>query len=234
MIRLNTSTAFKWIHHETDQMKFNKETMNYEGLPYVRHFIPKRFNHFCKILHPMYRDHNVKDENLLWADAPDDDEFKPGDRLWFKDLAKNYNIAYTNEITSGDIRRKIGSVPRYILFADEGYIELEEVERIVSVLRSFTKEDTCYFQYDILKIVNMDRHAKEYLYSGKLIDVLELTKRPHGSPTYWWNASKTWCIYTDFDLTYSIVGGSKEIIDSFLSNPTLECFEIDKNYILKD
>ncbi|MFO1443645.1 hypothetical protein KDN24_10555 [Bacillus sp. Bva_UNVM-123] len=224
MIKLTTFTQFEWIQEETNRNKVG----------FISNVIPNRYHYFCKILHPIYRDKNIKDERLLWSQCDPDEEvqFNIGERLWFKDLAKKYNIEYTNSISSRDFFRSLGGYPRYMVFPDEGSMELNEVGKIVSVLQPFTQGEKCYFYYDLLKTVNIDPVANGYLYFGDLKDLIDLSKQPHGSATYWWNQSKTWCLYTDYDLDYSIVGGKKEVIESLLSDDSLECIEIGSVSIL--
>ncbi len=222
MIKLITFAPFDWILMET----------NYSG--FISSIMPKRFNYSCKILHPIYRDNNIKNEGLLWSQCNPDEEVQlsVGERLWYRDLAKKYNIAYTKDITSRNIFRSLGGYPRYMLLAEEGSMESDELEKIISVLQPFSEGEQCYFYYDGLKTVNVDPDTDGYLYAGDLENLIELSQKAHGSPTYWWNQSKTWCLYTDFDLDFSIVGGTKEVIDSLLSADSLECIETDRDSIL--
>jgi hypothetical protein len=41
-------------------------------------------------------------------------------------------------------------------------------------------------------------------------------------PNLWWPDDKSWCVACEIDFPYTYVGGSKELIDAILEDPTLE------------
>lgn len=46
-------------------------------------------------------------------------------------------------------------------------------------------------------------------------------------PSFWWPADRTWFASSDIDASSTYVGGSKELIEELLSDPSLETFPAD-------
>jgi hypothetical protein len=223
MQKLTTLSPAKWIIEETEKIDFN----NWTG-GRVSNLVPGRYSHYCKIIHPIYRNKTVFDENLLYGDLDPHERFpiELGERIRLKDLAKKYNLRYTKEISSYSIIRLFGSNPRYLIGGAHGEIDDETVKEIISVLQPFTQTSNCYFHYEMLKV---PKYYKAQLYYGKLTDVIDLSHddEVQGSPSCWWEENKSWCLYTEYDLDFSIFGGSKEMVDALLANNFLECIEVD-------
>ncbi|GAA0339606.1 hypothetical protein GCM10008967_32450 [Bacillus carboniphilus] len=118
MERLKDFNQFTWIQEETERVDFKK----WKGC-YISNLIPHRYEHYCKIMHPIYRDLNIEDETLLWSqsDPNDSTPFDFGERLTLKDLAQKYNLQYTKEIRTSTIYHLLGGYPRYLLLPDEEY-----------------------------------------------------------------------------------------------------------------
>ncbi|HWO77404.1 MAG TPA: hypothetical protein VNM69_16180 [Bacillus sp. (in: firmicutes)] len=230
MIKLKDFNQFKWIQEEKESIDFE----NWKGCK-VSNLLPARYNHYCKIMHPIYLDSTIKDESLLWSQCNPDEpvQFVFGERLTLKELAEKYKLHYTKEISTWTISHLLGGIPRYLFIPEEGSIDEKTLRELVSVLKPFTKGIQCYFQYHLLKIVHSfpGKIENGQLYYGKLEDVFQLYEmgdgRRFGSPSYWWAEDKSWCLHTDFDSDFSLLGGSKEIVEALLSNYELECIEVD-------
>ncbi|WP_421383144.1 hypothetical protein ACOJQI_02285 [Bacillus salacetis] len=231
MKKLTDFSSFQWILEETERVDF----INWQG-SFVYHFIPERFSHYCKIMHPIFRDLNVTDENLLWSDCDPDEEidFNNSERLSFKDLAFKYDLKYTKEFSSHTICHLHGTrfpkCPRYLLFPSEGTMDEGTLRRMLPLLQSFTS-GSCYFQYHLLAVRNYrEDHGNGYLYHGGLKDVVGLcSSKDHPvSPTYWWDENREWCLYTDPDLDFTLFGGNKRMIDKLKGDSLLEVIEVDR------
>ncbi|WP_404448479.1 hypothetical protein LG307_04325 [Sutcliffiella horikoshii] len=211
----NDLTAYKWIEKETVSVDFE----NWNGGK-ACNLIPNRYTHYCKIINStFYRDRGITDETLLWSQFhPNEHEIEIdlGEGITLKELASKYDIPYDKKISSKSIERKLGGCPRYLIYPDEGRINLDVLKEITKVLAPFTKEQPCYFFYDILKLI--DRNPSDGLengqvYSGKLVDIFTIYHKGDrdglASPTYWWPEDRSWCLSTDYDLDFTIFGGSK-------------------------
>ncbi|QFT87861.1 hypothetical protein FIU87_04265 [Bacillus sp. THAF10] len=224
--RLEKLTPYQWIKDETLEIDWDK------GI-YVSHLLPQRYSHYCKIFNPLFRDKNFTDENVFYFECdPDVDKVESGEKITLKAVVDKYQIPYTKEINSRAIKKKLGGYPRYLIYGNEGKLDTDELKEVVSELRAFTNDQECYFYYEVLKtIYAQPEDIGEHLYSGRLNDVLPLSRIGEmgglGSPTSWWPEDKSWCVFTGYDLEYSLVGGSKNLITALLSNPNLECLEVD-------
>ncbi|GGE68570.1 hypothetical protein [Priestia taiwanensis] len=223
MQKLSTLSATKWLVEETEKIDFD----NWTGCR-VSNLVPRRYSHYCKIIHPIHHDKTIVDENLLWSDLDPLEGviIELGERIRLKDLATKYNLHYTKEISIDSLIHLFNSSPRYLIGGLEGNIDDETIKEIVSVLQPFTKTGNCYFHYEMLKV---PKYYEEQLYYGKLTDALDLSHDDHaeGSPSWWWEENKHWCLATEYDLSFSLFGGSKEMVDSLLANEFLECIEVD-------
>jgi len=67
------------------------------------------------------------------------------------------------------------------------------------------------------------------MYSGDLHDVLEIFEIGYvrRTPTYWWPADRAWCVCTDNDLTFTLIGGSASLIGALLADDVLECIQVE-------
>ena len=222
MEKLDSLEEYKWIRDETVYFLTDKR----EGSR-VENFLPKCFAHYCKIIHPLFRDPQIKDENLLWSECTREqsDEIQLGERLRLMELAEKYDLKFSKELSPASLMNKLDGFPRYIISGEEGEIESNSLKALVGVLLRFGGEGNCYFLYGLLKSANYI----DELYQGELAEVEELAKRDHlyGTPSYWWPADKSWCLYADIDLNFSLIGGSPKLIEAILADDFLECIECD-------
>jgi hypothetical protein len=61
---------------------------------------------------------------------------------------------------------------------------------------------------------------KPLLFSGELKDLPDFSAAT--PPEYWWPQSQRWCVCSDYDLPFTIIGGSHGLIDQIGSNALLE------------
>jgi hypothetical protein len=69
---------------------------------------------------------------------------------------------------------------------------------------------------------------KPLLYLGPLEQLQRFLKETDRqfTPEYWWPEDRSWCVCSDYDLPFTIVGGSNQLIDSILTNPDLESIRV--------
>ena len=49
------------------------------------------------------------------------------------------------------------------------------------------------------------------------------------TPTHWFPEDLSWLVCSDYDLTFSLVGGSEHLVQQLLDHPTLECVRVAPN-----
>ncbi len=139
-----------------------------------------------------------------------------------------------HEIT--DIRKWFG--PQYRR-PDEGSLPSKECELLAGLVREFTETTELYYfcfwegygqaEFDPAfrfrpKVKIFDRGY--YLFRGSLDPALAEKAFQCRSPTYWWPADRSWCIYTDIDGMDTLIGGSAACIEAVLNHPELEALPI--------
>jgi hypothetical protein len=66
------------------------------------------------------------------------------------------------------------------------------------------------------------------LYSGDLYELTSFLTKPHfcSTPECWWPQDRSWCVRTDWDLTFTLIGGSRTLVDTCVAHPRLECIAV--------
>lgn len=205
----------------------------------VSNCLPAKFSAYCKLFHPVYVDPEIEDESISWdrwakqhgilgsvLDAVD--RIVPGRRILWNELAKRYRLSYQAELNEHSFTARFAdrSWPRYLLGPDEGTLDREMCETLVSILDSIIEPQRCFFSYGGLSV----RSLEPRLYEGDLRDVLGFLEPNDdlcSTPEYWWPEDRAWCVCTDWDLPFSLIGGPQLLIDQIVSDTVLEALHIN-------
>lgn len=251
MIKLEKADNIDWIVKKIDSQKSGRA---WKG-NFVSHLLPDRFDRYIKILHTIYEDESITDKQITWnqteqeniSEMTDDpvkslltdstmtfsgigENFK-GKRVKWIDLSQRYDVPYKKTININSFINRLpeNSFPRYLVGPNEGSFEKHEILELIKILSpSCTKKD-CYFYYDQLVFGDFD---KEYFYKGKISELIDLYNHQdlpfENSPTYIWSETKDWCVNSDYDLCFTIIGCDSEIAERLLSSDILESIEVDR------
>lgn len=69
---------------------------------------------------------------------------------------------------------------------------------------------------------------------GPLTSVMTFFKNKDyrtSSPTFWWPEDRPWFINTCYDSEYTVIGGSRALIDALCNDPELECFSLESEAV---
>lgn len=130
----------------------------------------------------------------------------------------------------------------------EGEIPEEVLDRLIPALNSVGNgNDKCWFclwegwaQLSVLEgfaeLPRVDTDGRRYLLlRGRLEDVRLLLERPvDNPPNIWWPESRAWCVATEIDLDYTLVGGSAELIHRIRGDDELETFPVSPEDVLPE
>ena len=251
MIALAETTPFDWIAKGRDAPPAQvADSPDWTG-NVVAQCIPPVFTAYCKLFHPIHEDVSIRNHAVTWDEekrgntAPSETE--PGKKalaailrdsvlvgrcsgveetqdarvLWHT-LAERYGLVFNPEFNPESFRKvfKTGSWPRYLLGPAEGTLDRKTCEALISVLKPFSHSQSIYFRFSD-SLMNDLAH----LYRGDLDDLTTFLTKPHfgGTPECWWPEDGSWFVFTDWDLTFTLIGGSRAIADSCMSHPILEC-----------
>ncbi len=213
--------------------------------------IPPLFAAYAKILHPMYEDPAITDRKLTWDEeekrhllrpetdlqailqratlaygAPDPDA-DPQPVSWAL-LAKRYGLQYTPTIDVSSFTRCFtgDSWPRYLSGPAEGYLPDAERDALAAILDQELKGADCYFHFWLMATTAIE---SDLLYRGPLREVALF---PDGieavrlTPTHWFPPDRSWLVYSDYDATYTLVGGPVRLIELLLQDNRLEALQV--------
>jgi hypothetical protein len=144
--------------------------------------------------------------------------------LWHT-LAKRYGLAFHPEFNHESFRKAFatGSWPRYLLAPAEGTLDRKTCEALISVLKPLSQTERIYFRFSDYLMNDLP-----HLYSGDLNELTAFLTKPNfgGTPECWWAEDRSWCVYTDWDLTFTLIGGSRTLVEACVAHPMLECIAV--------
>ena len=184
-------------------------------------WIPTGFAAYCRIFHPAHR--YISSEGVHQVIR------------WSEIAAANGKVAHPlmqwhKLLGLPSLRRSKG--PEGGTAPCIGYLDPAEVGSVVEVLTRFTETPGhCYFGAWYGGVhwrpenPSVEIGAYEYfVFQGGLHEV---PKVPADTElNFWWPADRAWCLYTDTDSLFTLVGGSAECIASLLSHPALEALPV--------
>jgi hypothetical protein len=251
MVKLENNNNLDWILNNIDELMTGDD---WKG-NFISHLLPDRFEAYIKVLHTIYEDTSISDKEKTWNQTEkiklEDFESEliknllsqatltfgtpegkfTGRRIKWKELAQKYNVPYLKTINVNSFIKHFSgnSFPRYLIGPAEGVLEKHEVDELISILTPYTKDSDCYFYYDSLVLGDPERND---FYIGKLSELIDLISNHSltfgNSPTYFWPESKDWCLNTDYDLSFSVIGCNRQIANKLLSSDILETIEVDR------
>jgi hypothetical protein len=236
-------TAFNWIRSGRSLL-VSPQNSGWSG-NFVSHLMPPIFEAYAKVLHPIEAYYENIDnplsaaENLL-LNIPTCEELKSfverrrtssqGIRIKWRELAELLNVPFTAEIFPGWFQKKIeaGCWPRFLKGPDEGWLDEEQCSELVSMLNIFEdskQSKQCFFRFAEIPLIATDNPL---LFKGTLDGMAAFIKTGtyQFSPEYWWPSEKTWCVCSDYDLEFTVVGGPRKLISMLLMSSVLECLEV--------
>lgn len=205
---------------------------------FVSHCLPAVYPAYAKIFHPIYEDDGVEDRGVSWAQADDEPEMigrlvsvgsgpdPSGSRVTWRDLAEELGLRFHSEVNEHSLIRAFPqkSFPRYLLGPEEGSLDRPTCQALIQALTPHASGEACFFYYVSIATPGIE----PLLFRGALPEVLQSfnLEGVYGTPTYWWPESRSWCVCTDWDLTFTLVGGSEELLNSVLSSAKLEALRV--------
>jgi hypothetical protein len=237
-------SAFDWIRNGRHKTGPHSTEPDWPGVP-VAALIPETFEAYAKIFHPIEAHYENIDRPLAPEERkilglPECDVLRdfvqlmrsePGaPALRWKRLAEALGVPFQRHLSDEWFRSVLepGCWPRYVSGPDEGILEEREATALISILSAFSAfsaSSSCYFRFAEMAYIGTD---KPLLYSGpleKLQRFLKETGRQF-TPEYWWPGDRSWCVCSDYDLPFTVVGGPKQLINRILTNPDLESIRV--------
>lgn len=236
-----SNAVFDWI--EQGRIKLPPRFVGQPWSCRVHHLVPPQIERYAKILHSLEAhfeniDNPPTEKEIKILGIPDCKLIKAfvenrrttsaGNRFRWEEIAGWLNVPFRPEISHEWFVERLNPNPqcwpRFIYGPAEGSLDAIERDELASVLMPFTDGSECFFRFAEIPFVGTDGPL---LFQGSLASLGEFLSHGHYqySPEYWWPADRAWCICSDYDLGFTIVGGCGPLIDTLLRNKVLEVVE---------
>jgi hypothetical protein len=232
--------AFEWIRSGREEL-LASDNPSWKG-NFVSHLLPKTFEVYAKVLQSIEANYENIDNPLAESEIailkiPPCKKLRSfveslreedrGSRIRWKTLAHLFGVPFKSEICHEWFRvsMEVGCWPRFLFGPSEGNLNGKELAELLSVLRPFTGGQDCFFRFAEIPFITTD---KPILFCGALDELPTFLADGEYqlTPEYLWPADHSWCVCSDYDLTFTIVAGSKELVSGVLNNATLEALEV--------
>ncbi len=116
--------------------------------------------------------------------------------------------------------------PRFLSGPDDGNLNAEELTEVLSILRAVSGGQDCFFRFAAWPLINTD---KPLTFRGTLDELSSFLSNKDYQFTreYWWPVNRSWCLCSDYDLKFTILGGPNGLISALLKSATLEALEVN-------
>jgi hypothetical protein len=229
---------FQWIRDNRTALIGKYDDPNWKGAA-VSRVLPPMFESYVKILHRLDAhfeniDNPLSPEELSILNIPKCsslrslvEHHRESTRIRWKEVAHWLGLAFEPGITDDWFRAGIepGCWPRFIYGPGDGWLDPEDGAALVHVLRKITPSGAIHIRMAEIPLITTEMPL---LYEGHFEDVLTLlrTERSNMLPEYWWPRDHSWCVCSDYDLTFTLIGSSNEVCQKLLEDDVLECIEV--------
>jgi hypothetical protein len=241
MIPCEDESAFSWISEGRSTRIGKYDDPDWRGNP-VSLVVPPIFERYVKVLHSLdahYEniDNPLSPEELSLLRIPECSSLRnlveqhrsnPTPRIRWKTVADALGLAFESGITDDWFRSVIepGCWPRFIYGPGDGWLDPEEGRALVSILKRHVTNPKIYLRMAKIPLITTETPL---MYMGAMEDVIALLDAERGNmlPEYWWPPDHSWCVCSDYDLTYTLVGASDQVCQELLEDDVLECIEVN-------
>jgi hypothetical protein len=234
-------TAFDWIRDGRRPFKSRKDP-DWTG-NFVSNVLPESFEAYVKVLHRIDARYETIDNPLSPSEIailkiPPCEKLKSfviarreqslGTRVRWKDLANLLGVPFTPEINVSWYRKKLEDGwcwPAFLGGPSDAVLGDGCFDELISLLDRCTGDQSFFFRFSRWQFPHEDSPRMFEGVIEHLATFLE-TERYQFAPEYWWPGNQTWCVCSEYDLQFTLVGGPKGLISAVTTNAVLECIEV--------
>lgn len=243
MIACADDSAFEWIRAGCDEL-LRGDDPRWVGNS-VSHLMPPVFESYAKLLHQIDASYKYLDNPLPSAEekllnVPRCNELvqliqkhraENSLRVRWRELADLYQLPYQRHINLEWFQGKVerGCWPRYLSGPDEGQLNEDEFLRVCFLLEHFTDNQEIFARFALMPFISAEVD-KPPLFKGSLSQLHTVVRdRYPRTPEYWWPEDHSWCLCSDYDLTFTVMGGPRALIEKILNDDFLEAIEVTRD-----
>lgn len=224
--RLEDDSAIRWI---ADELRTPVGVSPKGDHLRTLDLLPRHFAAYAKVLHPVFE--LPPDDHASTIGEPERDSLwsiPTTPRVRWTEVARRIGVPFDKELPATvDREWPDDSV------SNEGSLSPAIVGRLARALAcSTTEEVTCWWwavaAMAFLPSSEVVEHGLRDALCRVQIFTLAEFLRCHDvpSPSYWWPTDRAWCVCTDWDLHFTVVGGFAVAIDQLLADPEIEGFRV--------
>ena len=248
MIPIEDQSVFDWIARGRMQASAHADDPAWPGIT-IRHLIPDVFEAYAKIFHRLdvhYEniDNPLSEEEIAILQIPACTSIcslaekvrrrNGGTRISWREVAAFFGFPFAPGLSYIWISRQLAPTcwPRFIYGPGDGYLEAEEYTEIASLLLEEGYLPECFYRLAEIPFIATDQ---QLLFQGELTEVNSIPTRSNwNAPEYWWSPSNEWCLCSDYDLTFTFIGGTRSLVARILNSPSLEAIEVQPDLRVDD
>jgi len=248
-------TIFQWIEHGRAALDpRGRDASGWTGNT-VRHLMPDVFEAYVKVFHRLDAYYDNIDNPL----SPQEQEvlglprceplrdlvtrlrtFDGNTRVRWKSVAEALGLPFVAGLSDDWCRAVVetGCWPRYIYGPEDGQLYEEALLELSSLLAGHGHGEVqrCYFRLPKVPFLGTDQPL---LYEGLLTDVMAFPMEPStknpvyyclNTPEYWWPPTNDWCVCSDYDLAFTVIGGPRSLLQGVLNSSVLEALEVQPDF----
>jgi hypothetical protein len=235
-------TVFDWIRRGRDKF-VPRGNLDWEGT-LVSHLIPPVFESYAKLLHKIQAHYKLIDKPLSATEnailgVPTCEPLRSfvesrgtgsrDNRIRWKELADLLDVPFAPEIHHGWYRQRLQDPwcwPRLLSGPNDGHLSEEECHALASRLKPVADGNDCFFRFSDIPFYAPVYSGKPQMFRGALDEVCDFQREKRLSFEYWWPSNRSWCVCSDYDLAFTIIGGGRNLISTILLDGLLECIEV--------
>lgn len=232
--------AFKWIRTGREEL-LPRDQPDWKS--FVSNLIPKEFEAYVKILHQIDASYKNIDNPLTEGEVSllkiplctklrlfveGRRQESRGPRIRWSELARLLGVPFEAGICHQWFRAAMeepGCWPRFLGGPDDGGLNAEELSALLSVLHPVAGSQDCFFRFSEISFIGTDRPIQFCGLLAELSNFLAAGKYQF-TPEYWWPRDHSWCVCSDYDLEFTIVAGSTDLVSRVLNDATLEVVQV--------
>jgi hypothetical protein len=208
-------SAFDWI---------DRALLRDDGLRTVAKLLPRGFEAYCKVFHPITSSHEFVTESTAPLEPLEEH------RVRWRDLATAHGFEFHPWFSQTTFAANGMPWPLHFVPA-EGSIPYRYVERLARYLAS---DQPHLFLYEIPTSFALfadypEVSTGDVLLRGTLNELASFVLQDEygDPPSYWWPQDHSWCVVCDFDLPFTIVGATRDRVEAICDDDLMEVVEID-------
>jgi hypothetical protein len=196
---------------------------------FVQITIPNRFEKYAIAPHSFWINYNVPDNEI--RESRNDDPDMPEEdftRISWKEFynLKGVKFDLNDVILSTIYLRFPFKQLNNELYPGGGIVDKETLQSIAKIVLELYGDQKIEVFYIIMSTMSWD---KDRMFTGRIseLNVLFDNKELNFTPSLIYPKAGNWVINTDYDLSFSTIGGDTEFIDELVSRNTNEIFEVE-------